>query len=66
MLFGIKAPSSVQLTGWRKHFNSYSLQGRRNVKTHSHRFLNVLTDHTPAVRLSVSCSTSWLPMVSWW
>uniref|UniRef100_A0A1A8EV60 Up-regulated during skeletal muscle growth protein 5 n=2 Tax=Nothobranchius korthausae TaxID=1143690 RepID=A0A1A8EV60_9TELE len=29
-LFGIEAPSSVQLTGWRKHFNSYSLQGRRN------------------------------------
>uniref|UniRef100_A0A3B3I6H2 Uncharacterized protein n=1 Tax=Oryzias latipes TaxID=8090 RepID=A0A3B3I6H2_ORYLA len=24
------APSSVELTGWRKHFNSYTLQGRRN------------------------------------
>ncbi|XP_043970701.1 ATP synthase membrane subunit K, mitochondrial-like [Gambusia affinis] len=29
-LFGIKGPSSVQLTGWRKYFNSYTLQGRRN------------------------------------
>ncbi|KAM4751107.1 uncharacterized protein FYW61_007150 [Anableps anableps] len=29
-LFGIDAPSSVQLTGWRKYFNSYTLQGRRN------------------------------------
>lgn len=28
-LFGIEAP--VQLTGWRKHLNSYTLQGRRNV-----------------------------------
>ncbi|KAL7846037.1 hypothetical protein AOLI_G00242290 [Acnodon oligacanthus] len=27
-LFGIEAP--VNLTGWRKHFNSYTLQGRRN------------------------------------
>ncbi|PWA21302.1 hypothetical protein CCH79_00018444 [Gambusia affinis] len=30
-LFGIKGPSSVQLTGWRKYFNSYTLQGRRNI-----------------------------------
>ncbi|MED6265741.1 hypothetical protein CHARACLAT_028586, partial [Characodon lateralis] len=30
-LFGIKEPLSVQLAGWRKHFNSYTLQGRRNV-----------------------------------
>ncbi|XP_029950245.1 ATP synthase membrane subunit DAPIT, mitochondrial-like [Salarias fasciatus] len=29
-LFGIEAPASVDLTGWRKHFNSYTLQGRRN------------------------------------
>ncbi|KAG7491894.1 hypothetical protein MATL_G00008990 [Megalops atlanticus] len=29
-LFGIEAPTAVQLTGWRKHFNSYTLQGRRN------------------------------------
>ncbi|CAI5680900.1 unnamed protein product [Oreochromis niloticus] len=29
-LFGIEAPSSVELTGWRKYFNSYTLQGRRN------------------------------------
>ncbi|XP_072513604.1 ATP synthase membrane subunit K, mitochondrial-like [Salminus brasiliensis] len=27
-LFGIKAP--VNLTGWRKHVNTYTLQGRRN------------------------------------
>lgn len=30
-LFGIEAPASVELTGWRKYFNSYTLQGRRNV-----------------------------------
>ncbi|KAI1896099.1 hypothetical protein AGOR_G00091330 [Albula goreensis] len=29
-LFGIEAPVTDQLTGWRKHFNSYTLQGRRN------------------------------------
>ncbi|KAK5623036.1 hypothetical protein CRENBAI_020799 [Crenichthys baileyi] len=29
-LFGIEEPLSVQLTGWRKHFNSYTLKGRRN------------------------------------
>ncbi|XP_038141204.1 ATP synthase membrane subunit DAPIT, mitochondrial-like [Cyprinodon tularosa] len=29
-LFGMESPSPVQLTGWRKHFNSYTLQGRRN------------------------------------
>ncbi|XP_070782048.1 ATP synthase membrane subunit K, mitochondrial-like [Enoplosus armatus] len=29
-LFGIEAPTSVELTGWRKYFNSYTLQGRRN------------------------------------
>ncbi|CAJ1052618.1 ATP synthase membrane subunit DAPIT%2C mitochondrial-like [Xyrichtys novacula] len=29
-LFGIKAPTSVELTGLRKYFNSYTLQGRRN------------------------------------
>ncbi|XP_022530626.1 ATP synthase membrane subunit K, mitochondrial isoform X3 [Astyanax mexicanus] len=27
-LFGIEAP--VNLTGWRKHFNTYTLTGRRN------------------------------------
>lgn len=30
-LFGIEAPAHAQLTGWRKHLNSYTLQGRRNV-----------------------------------
>lgn len=30
-LFGIEGPAPVQLTGWRKHLNSYTLQGRRNV-----------------------------------
>ncbi|KAF4119036.1 ATP synthase membrane subunit K, mitochondrial-like [Onychostoma macrolepis] len=29
-LFGIDAPTPTELTGWRKHFNSYTLQGRRN------------------------------------
>ncbi|XP_056137051.1 ATP synthase membrane subunit K, mitochondrial-like [Lampris incognitus] len=29
-LFGIEAPAAVELTGWRKYFNSYTLQGRRN------------------------------------
>ncbi|XP_077381192.1 ATP synthase F(0) complex subunit k, mitochondrial-like [Festucalex cinctus] len=29
-LFGIEAPASVELTGLRKYFNSYTLQGRRN------------------------------------
>lgn len=29
-LFGIEAPTSVELTGLRKYFNSYTLQGRRN------------------------------------
>ncbi|KAL2086454.1 hypothetical protein ACEWY4_017513 [Coilia grayii] len=29
-LFGIEAPAAVDLTGWRKHFNTYTLQGRRN------------------------------------
>ncbi|XP_029987115.1 ATP synthase membrane subunit DAPIT, mitochondrial-like [Sphaeramia orbicularis] len=29
-LFGIEAPASVELSGWRKYFNSYTLQGRRN------------------------------------
>ncbi|XP_034544219.1 ATP synthase membrane subunit DAPIT, mitochondrial-like [Notolabrus celidotus] len=29
-LFGIEAPTSVELTGFRKYFNSYTLQGRRN------------------------------------
>ncbi|XP_061685997.1 ATP synthase membrane subunit K, mitochondrial-like [Syngnathoides biaculeatus] len=29
-LFGIEAPASVELTGLRKFFNSYTLQGRRN------------------------------------
>ncbi|KAM3623336.1 uncharacterized protein V6R79_009954 [Siganus canaliculatus] len=29
-LFGIEPPASVELSGWRKHFNSYTLQGRRN------------------------------------
>uniref|UniRef100_A0A674PIJ2 Uncharacterized protein n=1 Tax=Takifugu rubripes TaxID=31033 RepID=A0A674PIJ2_TAKRU len=31
-LFGIEAPAPVELTGWRKHLNSYTLQGRRNVR----------------------------------
>ncbi|CAF93964.1 unnamed protein product [Tetraodon nigroviridis] len=30
-LFGIEAPPPAQLTGWRKHLNSYTPQGRRNV-----------------------------------
>ncbi|XP_034447072.1 ATP synthase membrane subunit DAPIT, mitochondrial-like [Hippoglossus hippoglossus] len=29
-LFGIEAPASSELTGLRKYFNSYTLQGRRN------------------------------------
>ncbi|CAM4501959.1 hypothetical protein PO909_014818 [Leuciscus waleckii] len=29
-LFGIEAPTPTELTGWRKHFNSYTIQGRRN------------------------------------
>ncbi|XP_064814805.1 ATP synthase membrane subunit K, mitochondrial-like [Oncorhynchus masou masou] len=29
-LFGMEAPATVNLTGWRRHFNSYTLQGRRN------------------------------------
>ncbi|TDH16523.1 hypothetical protein EPR50_G00020120 [Perca flavescens] len=29
-LLGIEAPASVELIGWRKYFNSYTLQGRRN------------------------------------
>ncbi|XP_051716081.1 suppressor of cytokine signaling 1b isoform X3 [Ctenopharyngodon idella] len=29
-LFGIEAPAQTKLIGWRKHFNSYTLQGRRN------------------------------------
>uniref|UniRef100_A0A3Q4AKV6 ATP synthase membrane subunit DAPIT n=1 Tax=Mola mola TaxID=94237 RepID=A0A3Q4AKV6_MOLML len=29
-MLGIEAPTSVELTGWRKYFNSYTLQGRRN------------------------------------
>ncbi|XP_077574725.1 ATP synthase F(0) complex subunit k, mitochondrial-like [Stigmatopora nigra] len=29
-LFGIEAPASVELTGLKKYFNSYTLQGRRN------------------------------------
>ncbi|XP_028264806.1 up-regulated during skeletal muscle growth protein 5-like [Parambassis ranga] len=29
-LFGIKAPVSEELSGWRKYFNSYTMQGRRN------------------------------------
>merc|ERR1712002_50911 len=29
-LFGIEPPVSVELTGLRKYFNSYTLQGRRN------------------------------------
>lgn len=32
-LFGIEKPVSIELTGWRKYFNSYTLQGRRNVST---------------------------------
>lgn len=30
-VFGIEAPPPAELTGWRKHLNSYTLQGRRNV-----------------------------------
>ncbi|XP_070834139.1 ATP synthase membrane subunit K, mitochondrial-like [Chaetodon trifascialis] len=29
-LFGIEAPASSELTGWRKYFNSYTQIGRRN------------------------------------
>ncbi|KAM8841834.1 ATP synthase membrane subunit K, mitochondrial-like [Synchiropus picturatus] len=29
-IFGVEAPPPAQLTGLRKHFNSYTLQGRRN------------------------------------
>ncbi|KAK7929584.1 hypothetical protein WMY93_005979 [Mugilogobius chulae] len=29
-LFGIEPPVSVEYTGWRKYFNSYTPQGRRN------------------------------------
>uniref|UniRef100_A0A672MK95 Uncharacterized protein n=1 Tax=Sinocyclocheilus grahami TaxID=75366 RepID=A0A672MK95_SINGR len=32
-LFGIDAPTPTELTGLRKHFNSYILQGRRNVRS---------------------------------
>uniref|UniRef100_A0A671MIL3 Uncharacterized protein n=1 Tax=Sinocyclocheilus anshuiensis TaxID=1608454 RepID=A0A671MIL3_9TELE len=32
-LFGIDAPTPTELTGWRKHFNSYTLQGHRNVRS---------------------------------
>ncbi|CAL8285824.1 unnamed protein product [Arctogadus glacialis] len=31
-LFGIEAPAAVDLIGWKKYFNSYTLQGRRNVR----------------------------------
>ena len=34
-LFGIEAPASAELTGWKKYFNSYTLQGRRNVIIHT-------------------------------
>ncbi|TNM85738.1 hypothetical protein fugu_008009 [Takifugu bimaculatus] len=34
-LFGIEAPAPVELTGWRKHLNSYTLQGRRNERRNS-------------------------------
>ncbi|XP_057700512.1 uncharacterized protein LOC130920957 isoform X1 [Corythoichthys intestinalis] len=30
-LFGIEAPASVELTGLKKYFNSYTMQGRRNM-----------------------------------
>uniref|UniRef100_A0A3Q1FU31 Up-regulated during skeletal muscle growth protein 5 n=1 Tax=Acanthochromis polyacanthus TaxID=80966 RepID=A0A3Q1FU31_9TELE len=30
MLFGVETPSAAELTGWRKYFNSYTTQGRRN------------------------------------
>ncbi|KAM9770134.1 uncharacterized protein ACNS7B_008012 isoform 1-T1 [Menidia menidia] len=29
-LFGIETPAPAELTGLRKYFNSYTLQGRRN------------------------------------
>ncbi|KAJ0050808.1 hypothetical protein NL108_006170 [Boleophthalmus pectinirostris] len=29
-LFGIEPPTSLELTGWRKYFNSYTALGRRN------------------------------------
>ncbi|XP_061736791.1 ATP synthase membrane subunit K, mitochondrial-like [Nerophis ophidion] len=27
---GMEDPAAVKLTGWRKYFNSYTMQGRRN------------------------------------
>lgn len=36
-LFGIEAPASSELTGLRKYFNSYTLQGRRNVRN-THKY----------------------------
>ena len=33
-LFGIEAPAAVDLTGCKKYFNSYTLQGLHNVHTH--------------------------------
>ncbi|XP_054635221.1 ATP synthase membrane subunit K, mitochondrial-like [Dunckerocampus dactyliophorus] len=29
-LFGLEGPAAVKLTGLRKYFNSYTIQGRRN------------------------------------
>uniref|UniRef100_A0A3Q2EAM8 Secreted protein n=1 Tax=Cyprinodon variegatus TaxID=28743 RepID=A0A3Q2EAM8_CYPVA len=43
-LFGMESPSPVQLTGWRKHFNSYTLQGRRNVRNATKRNTNTKTN----------------------
>ncbi|KAF6736366.1 hypothetical protein FQA47_009135 [Oryzias melastigma] len=40
-LFGIEAPSAAELTGWRKHFNSYTQLGRRNGRSReTHRCSN--------------------------
>ncbi|XP_028315054.1 up-regulated during skeletal muscle growth protein 5-like isoform X2 [Gouania willdenowi] len=41
-LFGIRAPSPEELTGWRKHFNSYTLQGRRNCVLATYGMLAVM------------------------
>lgn len=49
-LFGIEAPAPVELTGWRKHLNSYTLQGRRNVRyTISGNLCPVLINGIPLI-----------------
>ncbi|KAJ8245992.1 hypothetical protein GJAV_G00262500 [Gymnothorax javanicus] len=42
-LFGIEPPSTGQFTGWRKHFNSYTLQGRRNFVLATYGLIGLLT-----------------------